>query len=79
MLISIYFTAKKVKWEKTNVVTTLMNTKSAFAGYKKCCQSRTRVACWVTFTQHAYGTLRVQYNIAFRVLFRLPRFYTLSK
>lgn len=38
------------------------------------CQTFYTCPLWVNFTKKAYNTLRVQYNDAFRILFRLPRY-----
>ena len=42
--------------------------------FRAYCQSFYTSALWTNYTQRAYNALRVQYNNAFRVLLRLPRF-----
>lgn len=46
--------------------------------FKAFCQSFYTCALWVGYTRRAYSALRVQYNNAFRVLLRLPRFCSAS-
>ncbi|KAJ8708213.1 hypothetical protein PYW07_010338 [Mythimna separata] len=41
--------------------------------FKAFCQSFYTCSLWTKYTQRAYSALRVQYNNAFRILFRLPR------
>lgn len=46
--------------------------------FRAFCQSFYTCSLWVGYTQRAYNALRVQYNDAFRVLMRLPRFCSAS-
>jgi exonuclease III len=46
--------------------------------FKAYCQSFYTCGLWTNYTQSVYGALRVQYNNAFRVLMRLPRFCSAS-
>jgi exonuclease III len=46
--------------------------------FRAFCTSFYTCCLWANYTQKAYGALRVQYNNAFRVLLRLPRFCSAS-
>ncbi|XP_045445947.1 uncharacterized protein LOC123654026 [Melitaea cinxia] len=46
--------------------------------FRAFCQSFYSGGLWVSYTRRAYNALRVQYNNAFRVLLRLPRFCSAS-
>ncbi|XP_060802152.1 uncharacterized protein LOC132902149 [Amyelois transitella] len=46
--------------------------------FKAYCQSFYTCSLWVNFTQRTYSDLRVQYNNAYRVLMRLPRYCSAS-
>ncbi|CAG9134888.1 unnamed protein product [Plutella xylostella] len=46
--------------------------------FKAFCQSFYTSSLWVDYTQRSYSALRVQYNNAFRVLLRRPRFCSAS-
>lgn len=46
--------------------------------FKSFCQSFYTSSLWVRYTQRAFSALRVQYNNAFRILLRLPRFCSAS-
>ncbi|KAJ8713277.1 hypothetical protein PYW07_013647 [Mythimna separata] len=46
--------------------------------FKAYCTALYSGALWFTYTQKAYNALRIQYNNAFRVLLRLPRFCSAS-
>lgn len=41
--------------------------------FKSYCQSFYTCSLWINYTQREYGTLRVQYNNAFRMMLGLPR------
>ena len=46
--------------------------------FKAYCTSLYSGSLWFSYTQKAYNALRIQYNNAFRVLLRLPRFCSAS-
>ncbi|KAJ8735398.1 hypothetical protein PYW07_007018 [Mythimna separata] len=46
--------------------------------FKAYCTSLYAGALWFRYTQRAYNALRIQFNNAFRVLLRLPRFCSAS-
>ncbi|XP_045785035.1 uncharacterized protein LOC123880774 [Maniola jurtina] len=46
--------------------------------FKAYCTSLYSASLWVHYTQRAYNALRVQYNNAFRILLRQPRFCSAS-
>lgn len=46
--------------------------------FRAYCTSFYSASLWVNYTQKAYNALRVQYNNAFRLLLRLPRFCSAS-
>ncbi|XP_045454531.1 uncharacterized protein LOC123663935 [Melitaea cinxia] len=47
--------------------------------FKAYCQSFYTCSLWVRYTRRAYNALRVQYNNAFRVLPKLPRYCSASE
>lgn len=46
--------------------------------FKAYCTSLYTCSLWINYTQKSYNALRIQYNNAFRILLRLPRFCSAS-